>query len=220
MLKTLKPVVMIGLFFTHISVYFAGDVDPSSLLHCWHPPQVEVTVASSWGVHHPPIARIHTGICCCPSQKPFITHCNRDGQCVPGLLQFPGAAPMASVTCDSGPSIQVNKGRASKMAEPSLSFDWNLRWHFFDTPLLRHQVGSPLSGYQGIYNLTIPYLTGTFLPLLPSLRSAPSLTTFCVHSCTYVTFFAFYDFAKAPFASINWHCLALPLFSPQNHISL
>lgn len=145
--KTLKPVVMIGLFCTHIPVYFAGDVDSSSLLHCWHPPQVEVTIASSWGMYLPPIARIHTRICRCPYQKPFIAHCNWEGQCVPGLLQYPGAAPMASVTCDSGPSTQVNKGRALKSTEHSLSFDWNLRWHFFATPLLRHQVGSPLSGY-------------------------------------------------------------------------
>ena len=82
------------LLFNQIVVYFTDAVD-SSLFLCWHPGQALITsslrLTSSQSMQPLPIARMNTGICHFSSQKPFITHYNRD---VKHLLQFPNATPV------------------------------------------------------------------------------------------------------------------------------
>lgn len=143
MLRTLKLVVM--LCFSSTRELFILQVDSSSLFLCWHPAQALITSslrsASSQSLHPLPIARMSTGICHFSSQKPFITHYNRDGKC-----ETPASVPQCNtsgvISYYSWPSIQVNKDMASSSTQhrPPLhypSFPWNLRWYFFATSVLR-----------------------------------------------------------------------------------
>lgn len=149
MLKTLKPTVtlcsfsptylfILQMLLTRHLHYTADTLRPHDL-------EPEVTIASSKGMHLPPIARIHIGFCHFSFQKPFITRYDRNGKGVTGALQFHSAAPMGAVTYDLWPSMQVNKDMASKSYSTQIhpSFNWNPRWHFFTTPVLRHPSAIP-----------------------------------------------------------------------------